>query len=83
MKDYSNSVKLLLSSDVHKFKYSDLNSIEFDFSHDTLLYRINFNDTIINERYKNKKYVYIVLLMSIMSRRAKVSSLNKKKKHLY
>lgn len=51
--DTLDPVKLLLSCDVHKFDYSDLNLIWFEFSHDSILYRINFNDTIVNERYRN------------------------------
>lgn len=50
--DTIDPIKLLLSSDVHNFTFYDLNLIEFQFSYNKILYRINFSDDIVNSRYK-------------------------------
>ncbi|GKX31175.1 hypothetical protein SH1V18_36550 [Vallitalea longa] len=50
--DTIDPVKLLLDSKVHNFNLNDLNLINFEFSHNKIFYQINFNDIIVNSRYK-------------------------------
>jgi len=50
--DTIDPVKLLSNNNVHNFNISDLDLIEFKFTRDTIMYRINLNDVVVTPRYK-------------------------------